>query len=391
MSGTRAAIRQVCIITTAFGLLTGCLGYEGLDIDRRLERATTRADQSSEALTQKPNPDGSGVISYENYQVAIARRGETLDDVATRLNLDPIALARHNGIRPNDSLRDGNVIVLPKDVWIGERTPGDTTNGQPGDNGSVEITKLARLAIDDADQKQTSFSNTKQTTAAESGDEPIRHRVERGETAFTISRLYNVSVRSLADWNGLDNEFSIREGQYLLIPVGTAAPVKTAAVTKPGVGTPSPMPPSAAKALPANAAPANGETPDKLNLSKNQTTQVGTARMVFPVKGRVIREYTKGKNDGIDMSGSAGGPVMAAASGKVAAITADADQIPIMVIKHTDNVLTVYANVHNIRVAKGDSVSRGQQIAELSRSAPVSMHFEIRKGFNSVDPMGYLQ
>ena len=151
------------------------------------------------------------------------------------------------------------------------------------------------------------------------------------------------------------------------------------------------MPPSAAKALPTNAAPANSETRDKLNLSKNQTTQVGTARMVFPVKGRVIREYTKGKNDGIDMSGSAGGPVMAAASGKVAAITADADQIPIMVIKHTDNVLTVYANVHNIRVAKGDSVSRGQQIAELSRKAPVSMHFEIRKGFNSVDPMGYLQ
>jgi murein DD-endopeptidase MepM/ murein hydrolase activator NlpD len=91
------------------------------------------------------------------------------------------------------------------------------------------------------------------------------------------------------------------------------------------------------------------------------------------------------------MSGNAGGPVVAAASGKVAAITADADQIPIMVIKHPDNVLTVYANVHNITVAKGDNVSRGQQIAELARKAPVSMHFEIRKGFNSVDPMGYLQ
>ena len=94
--------------------------------------------------------------------------------------------------------------------------------------------------------------------------------------------------------------------------------------------------------------------------------------MVFPVKGKVIREYTKGTNDGIDMSGNAGGPVVAAASGKVAAITADADQIPIMVIKHPDNVLTVYANVHNITVAKGDNVSRGQQIAELARKAPVS-------------------
>jgi murein DD-endopeptidase MepM/ murein hydrolase activator NlpD len=113
--------------------------------------------------------------------------------------------------------------------------------------------------------------------------------------------------------------------------------------------------------------------------------------MVFPVKGKVIREYAKGTNDGIDMSGNAGGPVVAAASGKVAAITTDADQIPIMVIKHPDNVLTVYANVHNIQVAKGDSVSRGQQIAEQARKAPVSMNFEISKGFNSVDPMGYRQ
>ena len=198
-------------------------------------------------------------------------------------------------------------------------------------------------------------------------------------------------MRSLADWNGLNNEFAIREGQYLLIPVGNAPPENTAAVTKPGAGTLSPPPPSAAKPLPANASPAESATGDKLDFSKDQTAQIGTGRMVFPVKGKVIREYAKGTNDGIDMSGNAGGPVVAAASGKVAAITADADQIPIMVIKHPDNVLTVYANVHNITVAKGDNVSRGQQIAELARKAPVSMHFEIRKGFNSVDPMGYLQ
>ena len=113
--------------------------------------------------------------------------------------------------------------------------------------------------------------------------------------------------------------------------------------------------------------------------------------MQYPVNGKVIREYSKGTNDGIDISGKAGNPVYAAASGRVAVITADADQIPIMVIRHPENVLTVYANVHNIRVLKGDKVSRGQQIAELSRKAPASMHFEVRKGFKSFDPMLYLR
>ena len=113
--------------------------------------------------------------------------------------------------------------------------------------------------------------------------------------------------------------------------------------------------------------------------------------MVFPVKGKVIREYTKGTNDGIDMSGNAGGPIVAAASGKVAVITKDTDQITILVIKHPENVMTVYANLRNIKVSAGDSVSRGQHIADLPQESPISMHFEIRKGLDSVDPMDYLQ
>ena len=388
MSIARVAIRKFCIMTAAVSLLTGCIEGGVLDMDRSVERRDPSADQSGQALPQLRKPDDNGVISYDDYQVAIARRGETLDDIATRLGLDPIALARNNGIRPNDRLRDGNVIVLPKDVWVGERTSAQGVNGQTDTDGTVEITKLAQSAIDDADEKQTPLSKA---GAPRPEDAPIRHRVERGETAFTISRLYNVSVRSLADWNGLNNEFAIREGQYLLIPVGNAPPEKTAAVTKPGAGTLSPPPPSAAKPLPANSSPAESATGDKLDFSKDQTAQIGTGRMVFPVKGKVIREYTKGTNDGIDMSGNAGGPIVAAASGKVAVITKDTDQITILVIKHPENVMTVYANLRNLKVSAGDSVSRGQHIADLPQESPISMHFEIRKGLDSVDPMDYLQ
>ena len=56
-----------------------------------------------------------------------------------------------------------------------------------------------------------------------SGPEPVRHRVEPGETAFSIARAYEVTPASLAEWNALDSEFNVRSGQLLLIPVGASA------------------------------------------------------------------------------------------------------------------------------------------------------------------------
>lgn len=226
----------------------------------------------------------------------------------------------------------------------------------------------------------------------------MRHRVARGETAFTIARLYNVSVRALADWNGLDKDFSVREGQYLLIPVSqdqtkvAAAPL-AATTSTPGTGTPTPTPPSATKPLPAEDTPvaaAPVETPPAPELAK-PTQTASTARMGYPVQGPIVREYAKGKNDGIGIGAGAGTPVKAAASGTVAAITENTDNLPIIVVKHPNNLLTVYANVDGLKVKKGDSVSRGQQLASVRSGSSDFLHFEVRKGFDSVDPLPYLQ
>jgi murein DD-endopeptidase MepM/ murein hydrolase activator NlpD len=227
--------------------------------------------------------------------------------------------------------------------------------------------------------------------------EPVRHQVKRGETAFTISRLYNVSVRSLAEWNGLGAEYTIREGQYLLIPVADTAaparPVQTAAVTSPGVGSPTPVPPSAAKPLPsettqpAAAAPPPTTAP---NLGATQSTPAANSQLAMPVQGTIIRDYQKGKNDGLDIQAASGTAIVAAEAGTVAAITASADQIPIIVIRHPDNLLTVYANVEGAAVKKDDKVTRGQKIAQIRSGSSNYLHFEVRKGFDSVDPTPYL-
>ena len=119
--------------------------------------------------------------------------------------------------------------------------------------------------------------------------------------------------------------------------------------------------------------------------------RASTAAMSYPVSGSIIRTYKKGKNDGIDITADAGSPVKAAEAGTVAAITADANKVPIIVIRHDSKLLTVYANVDQISIRKGDRVKRGQQIAQVRDGATPYLHFEVRDGFDSVDPMPYLQ
>ena len=112
--------------------------------------------------------------------------------------------------------------------------------------------------------------------------------------------------------------------------------------------------------------------------------------MQRPVPGQIIRPYSGG-SEGIDIAADAGTPVRAAADGEVAAITRDTDQVPILVLRHPGNLLTVYANIADIRVERGDTISRGQTIATVGEGDPSFLHFEVRQGFESVDPTPYIE
>jgi murein DD-endopeptidase MepM/ murein hydrolase activator NlpD len=339
------------------------------------------------------------VISYPNYQVAVAKRGDTLNDVAARLGLDAAELAKFNGVAPDVPLRKDEIIALPRRVAEPSPATGATGTGpiQP-----VDVTTLAGNAIDNAPDTSVQTANLPpaQSGPAQTGAEPIRHRVERGETAFTVARLYQVSAKSLAEWNGLGADFAIREGQFLLIPVERQAPPKRTAATgtpAPGAGSPTPTPPSAVKPLPkaetttaaaTKAAAAKPATP--VDVGKT-STPAKVAKMAFPIQGDIIREYAKGKNEGINIKGAAGASVKAADGGTVAAITQSADGVPIIVVRHPENLLTVYANVTDVQVQKGDTVRRGQGLAKLRTGSDAYVHFEVRNGFDSVDPLPYLQ
>jgi murein DD-endopeptidase MepM/ murein hydrolase activator NlpD len=395
MAVCRVSLRSGFRVGTSLSvlaLLAAC--SEPLDLDMRglMNGGFNTADAARAATAPRPQPDDRGVISYPNYQVAVARRGDTLAQLAARVGLPADELARYNGVQTGDPLRAGEIIALPRRVAEPSPETGAISTGPIRPASEIDITTLAGDAIDRSAPTPAAERPTPQT-----GSEPIRHQVKRGETAFTISRLYNVSVRSLAEWNGLDSSFTLREGQYLLIPVVTAAVSTEEDTTQlPGTGSPTPEPPSASQPLPEETPAAAATTTATAaapiaNLGKQTGASASNAAMSFPVQGSIIREYAKGRNDGIDIGASVGTTVKAAASGQVAAITRNTDGINILVIRHPDNLLSVYTHVDNITVAKGDAVSRGQSIAKVADFEPSRVHFEVRKGFDSVDPMGYLR
>ncbi|MCR8826498.1 peptidoglycan DD-metalloendopeptidase family protein [Pseudosulfitobacter koreensis] len=369
-----------------------------LDMDLRGGTgAFTTADAAVNATTDRPRPDNRGVISYPNYQVAVAQRGDTLNDVAGRVGVTAAELGRYNGIEVNVPLRAGEIIALPRRVAEPSPATGAIGTG-PIQASPIDVTTLAGNAIDNsAATTPLPPAPVAQPVAVQTGQEPIRHKVERGETAYTISRLYQVPVRSLAEWNGLNSDFAIREGQFLLIPVAQQAPPKRTVpvTTAPGVGSPTPTPPSAATPLPrddtAKPAPVATKPAEPVADIGKQTIKPDTnSAMAYPVTGSIIRAYSKGRNEGIDIKANAGTPVKAAAAGSVAAITQSAEGVPIIVVRHPDNLLTVYANVADVAVKKGDAVTRGQNLAKLRAGDDAYLHFEVRKGFESVDPAPYL-
>ena len=356
-----------------------------LDWDLRDGPGST-AEEARQATAARPVPDANGILSYPGYQLAQARRGDTVAALAGRLGLNPEDLARTNALRPTDPLREGEMLLLPSRVSAAPQpVAGSPATAAPGSR-PVDITSIATTALDSAPAAAPAAK------VPGGGKEPLRHTVARGETAFTIARAYNVSAKALAEWNGLGADMSIREGQTLIIPVATApAPNPEPQPTAPGAGSPTPPPPSASKPLPDEKTQPAAQKPKETPPSPDLGSATKATRLAMPVSGKIIRAYDKKKNQGIDISAAAGTAVKAAEAGTVAAVTKDTDQVTIVVIRHADNLLTVYAGIDGLKVKKGDKVSRGQTLGAVRAADPSFLHFEVRKGVDSLDPMSFLQ
>jgi lipoprotein NlpD len=277
--------------------------------------------------------------------------------------------------------------------------------------------------------------------------------VKRGDTLYSIALEHGVDYRDLQVWNKLDDPSRIRVGQVLRVappeeasgvqvgaargagtldarPLGkepAAAPAIADGAAKtapkalrlpyseqnlamlskgepaPAAAKPQPVAaaPSAAPSSPGAAPPAPSPSPAASAPPAPQASAAPAGRafdpdaieFIWPAKGKVLAGFSEATNKGVDISGSAGDPVVAAAPGRVMYTgTGIRGYGKLIVIKHDNGFNSVYAHNREILVKEGQNVMRGQRIAELGdtdASAP-KLHFEIRKSGKPVDPLRYL-
>lgn len=213
----------------------------------------------------------------------------------------------------------------------------------------------------------------------ENAGKPGYYTVKPGDTLIRIGLENGQNQKDIARWNALENPNKIEVGQVLRV---VPPAVDGGAVSKPvtsGAVVVAPIVPAANGAAAAPAKAASGSDDD--------------LGWIWPSKGTVIAEFDESKNKGVDIAGSAGDAVLAAADGKVVYAGAGLRGYGnLVILKHNNTYLTAYAHNQGLMVKEDQSVKKGQKIAEMGNSDAdrVKLHFEVRRQGKPVDPLKYL-
>jgi len=257
--------------------------------------------------------------------------------------------------------------------------------------------------------------------------------VVKGDTLYSIAFRKGVDFRDLAQWNGIAAPYTIWPGQQLkLAPSGKPVPPRIASIAS---SIPSPTPVAPAHAVPAPAptpmfepvkAPTIAPSSAKATIAMAATAATvvpvagvrtpspaavpppvlvpavaaGAARAVsgvtwhWPAQGSLLKRFQSGDaTPGIEIAGSTGDPVRAAADGVVVySGNGLVGYGELVIIKHNDSFLSAYGHNSKRLVKEGQRVSAGQEIAEMGSTGATrsELEFQIRKDGNPVDPLGYL-
>ena len=174
-------------------------------------------------------------------------------------------------------------------------------------------------------------------------------------------------------------------------PVSEPRPsTSVASPPKPAGVAPGPVAAIPAPALPPIAKP---DVP-AATAKRDSAALTDGVQWVWPSSGKVLHLFNQGTNPkGLAIAGSAGQPVLASAAGKVVYSGSGLRGYgKLVIIKHNNTYLSVYAHNRALLVKEGERVSKGQKIAEMGNSDTdrVALHFEIRRLGKPVDPLHYL-
>lgn len=257
---------------------------------------------------------------------------------------------------------------------------------------------------------------------------PGYRTVRAGDTLYRIALEAGQPYQNIVQWNHLSNPNDLKVGQVLRItppsandpalsnnvaavePVHVDNSIKVTPIEQSSVGPKTDvknydgplgnkqpyseqklaqMQNNGESVVPAAPAPA----PVTPAVSADNTASASAkSEWIWPTKGKVTATYTVA-NKGVDIAGSMGQAVVAAAGGKVMyAGSGIRGYGNLIIVKHDNNLLSAYAHNSKILVKEGQNVKQGEKIAEMgnSDSSSVKLHFEIRQQGKPVDPTPYL-
>ena len=276
--------------------------------------------------------------------------------------------------------------------------------------------------------------NRSQATTASAKDTYV---VKPGDTLYSIARAHGLDHRELIALNGIENPNQISVGRVLKVkskaseaststgadvspittgeviakPIGDDQSVEQKSLDGSAVGGNTDKlkrEPKAGKEkysdealaqaqnstqiAPATATAAPSEAPPE--AKPTEATAAGDdVGWIWPANGKTIGTFSEGGNKGVDIAGKAGDAVIAAGDGKVVySGTGLRGYGKLVIIKHNNTYLSAYAHNQNILVKEGQSVTKGQKIAEMGNTDAdqVKLHFEVRRSGKPVDPLKYL-
>lgn len=269
------------------------------------------------------------------------------------------------------------------------------------------------------------------------GYEGDSYTVKRGDTLFYIAWMTGNDYRSLAAKNNIKEPYAVNVGQVLDVSGGAVvvtqkttanhsatanntalASTSTQAKVKPVITTTTTTTtttsgktqptettkttktvtePLVTQPILTNTTPIDSNTASTANTTSTTSASAARSNVAniswqWPAKGKIIEKFSSASK-GIDISGSLGDKVVAAADGRV---VYSGNALPgygnLIIVKHNDDYLTAYAHNQSILVKEQQAVKAGQQIATMGATgtSTVRLHFEIRYKAQSVDPLKYL-
>lgn len=388
-------------------------------VDRTVTNTTPKADRlprPTQAIAGS-DVDGQGWSRAGGTEIEV-REGETVYNLSKRYGVPVSAILRANGLASAEGLKAGQRIIIPTYVYsAATKVSAPDANREVADAKSSRGTRYDVRAADAplptpapkndvAVLPQSPKLREQDVKAAPSAADAGTYVVQPGDSLYVIARKTGAKVDAIRSANNLSDAAMIRVGQRLVIPSRGAPAVQAATAASPELDPVVTGGPSKPKTPVVDAPQVTAYTPparpggaaieaavEQSDASAPEST--GISAMRWPVRGRIVKGFGNGANDGIDIAVPEGTPIKAAENG-VVIYAGDGlkDFGNTVLVRHEDGLVTVYGHASEISVERGQKVRRGQEIARSGMSGNAEapkLHFEVRKDSAPVDPATYLE